>query len=333
MNRTLIALVLGTAACSVQTEAQMHPGTPAFLPADELKVEKAPVAVSEEVFYLIDSSGSNRFREPVGREIMGHAKALPETARFCVIQIASDSQASGTRSWCREPVSTYTCQHPPVKESDFFNTAEQKAYAQAAGRLEQELKTCNDERERTTQTALASANDELEHFLAYLAATTHTDIEGAFKMVEQTSTAKDAVHVIWVWSDMVEDLRRPRKQPLPIDLAGWGVHVRLIRNDGATGADEQEQPWRERFAGWKIAPEQVEWKSFRIGEFGPAPVEGDVAAAPNKRPPAATKPPAPVPVAPPSSDGPSGNVVDETPITLKRPSRGDPASLSGTRRR
>lgn len=221
-----------------------------------------------EFFYIIDSSGSNKFREEVASEIWGHHKTrIDEEDYACVVQIASDSLSSDTRLWCRSPIKQHNCWMPKVKESGYENTREEAAYEEALTHLESELRIC----ERTVEEEEAERRErneaEIQEFLSGLRSTSNTDIEGAFYKALEVSKCPGCKKHYWVWSDMEEDPLHERDQPLEINLSGAEVHVRFIANKGEGYSSRAKTEWTTQLTGWGVAEDDIDWKNYSVGEF------------------------------------------------------------------
>ena len=264
--------------CSLDVQEE---DTMVYVAAGDLSVTPVQVPPEVEETYILDTSGSiNRMRTEIYADVLARFAIRPDSARACVVQIASDSTASVTNKRCWDAPRSVVCTYPKIKPFGAYGTVrEQKEYEEATLRLlgdpdddasTGELGVCMDglvqpDSIRTTQI------EELRQYLAALTSQSNTDINGAFRAaVELSECGEGCGRELWVWSDMVPDLTAElaaarEASPLVIDFSAvpTSVHVRYVNTSSATASGEGE--WASIFTSWGIS--SLDWKTFNPPEF------------------------------------------------------------------
>lgn len=284
--RYLIFLVW-LAACSVELVEEGQD----FLPPEQLSVTKGTFPPPLRTLILVDTSGSNTFRGKMNQEVMALVGRTQENDNACIIPISSDSRQANSQPYCLGQVGGVLCEHPPVRDTDFYNPQEEEAYTAARARLAQETEQCMAE-VVTRRSDRPMRLQVLESKLSGYPVAHKTDITGAiFRALQQVTDA--GTTELWIYSDMEEDPMYASRAELAINLTGGAVHVRQLTPYGRGYSTAMQEKWTPKFTGWGATV--VDWKDFTLGEFAQnvGSESASVEPVPVGEPPAAEAPPEP----------------------------------------
>lgn len=302
------AIVLG--ACTITPEGEV--GTaPVWTFADEINVTETAF-VTTQTFFLIDASRSNKMLGQVKEEVAARIAELESTQSACVIQINDDSLASSTRMLCLKPAAPYMCYHPDVKLAPYDTKREETAYGDAQKRVDEQMAECTPKLEEATAKQREENKTELDKFLAGITYTNYTDITGALARAQQLVQDGALEPSLWIYSDMVEDLKEERAAPLTVDLTKFKkVHVREILLKGSQAGIRQPE-WTEKLTNMSLDPSKIDWSNFWQDEVKSGnvheepPAEKEPAVTPTKKEEAVKKTAPPVPAKKGSPKPPPG---------------------------
>lgn len=262
--RYLVFLVWFFAGCGDAFKVETIKEEQEFLPADQLVVTRVPLPPPLRTLVLVDTSGSNTFRGKMNQEVMALVGKTEVDNDTCLIPITSDSRQANSQPHCLGQIGGITCEHPPVRSSDFYNPQEEAEYVAARQRLEGELAACWGEVTLREQTDRPQRLELMGAKLQAYPVAKKTDITGAIYRALQQVTAALATDV-WIYSDMEEDPLYEGRAPLAINLAGVNVHVRQLTPYGRGYSTAMQDKWLPKFQEW--GDPQMDWKDFTLGEF------------------------------------------------------------------
>lgn len=307
------AMLLALASCGVR-EAQPKADARTDWPDPAtLQVTTEAIPVPGVTVVLVDMSKSNQFLGSMFTEVKALVEATSDTEEVCVMVISEDSQSSQVSPWCRGPLDPYSCVYPSgdIKpDGEHSSVTETRTYRAAEKRLKAELEGCEAARAYDRETRAGRVQPSLDAWIKTLVRTDYTDIEGAFSRARE-HTVPGAWLAVWVYSDMEQDLKVPRSNPLEVDLANISVHVRELVRSGRGYNSAYKDQWTKKLEDWEAA--EVDWKVFNAGEHTPPatqtneelPAAGAEASVPGAAATTATSGQPPAPATPTTSSTPT----------------------------
>lgn len=285
-----------------------------YTPPDQLELTTLEVPASRQVLVLVEHYTESPYIKTIRQEINSLTAALSDDQRICLFQVASDQSVMPVEPWCSRQVKSTWWVMPDIKPAPYNTVGEERAYREATGKLEAELKTNTDRAEMAWGVERENRMQQVNNLLWQLPDQPYRSLVDSLARLLQVrhlaggQTPTDLV----IYSGLVDQLFTERVQQ-SVDLSGMNVQVKVMAVSEAE-KDKLVALWEPWFQAGKPAK-----LTFSLLEPG-----ADHPVAPTK---------SPRPVAQPETAGlptvvPKPTVADRTNVIQGESITGDATNVT-----